>query len=451
MTRTVLIIDDDPSAAGFLQAALTRAGWTTDVARTGVGGLQAYDAGRPDLVLLDYDLPDIGGLEVLHALRARDPDATVIMVTGQGDVSTAVEAMRLGAENFLAKPVNLSHFEAAVERAHEKAVLKHRARYHEGRVAESVSGVFLGDDPAMRAVARLVERASAGSAPVLLLGETGTGKGVIAKQIHQLSGRAGADFVELNSAGLSATFLDSELFGHERGAFTDARVQKPGLFEIAHRGTLFLDEVGDLAPALQPKVLKVIEEQRFRRLGGSREIVVDARLIAATHRDLAAAVEAGEFRQDLYYRLAVFPIALPPLRERGADTIVAIATRLAAALAARIGERTVRFSAESLELLVAYRWPGNVRELSNVLERMLMLHPGLEEVGAEHLPAELTGDRREWRDAHSQLPRDESLASVERRHIERVLEQCGGNVADAAERLAIGRATLYRKLKSYGL
>ncbi|MDB4875040.1 MAG: hypothetical protein JWM41_1486 [Gemmatimonadetes bacterium] len=447
MTRTVLIIDDDPSAAGFLNTALTRAGWTADVARTGMAGLQAYDAARPDLVLLDYDLPDVGGFEVLHALRARDPDATVIMVTGLGDVSTAVEAMRLGAENFLAKPVNLSHFEAAVERAHEKAVLKQRARYHEARVAESVSGVFLGDDPAMREVSRLVARAAAGSAPVLLLGETGTGKGLIAKQIHRLSDRAGADFVELNSAGLSATFLDSELFGHERGAFTDARTQKAGLFEIAHRGTLFLDEVGDLAPSLQPKVLKVIEEQRFRRLGGAREIVVDARLIAATHRDLGAAVEAGEFRQDLFYRLAVFPITLPALRERGADTIVALATRLATALAARIGERTVRFSAEALELLVAYAWPGNVRELSNVLERMLMLHPRIEEVGAEHLPAELTGDRR---DRHEHVPKDLSLASVERRHIERVLEQCGGNVAEAAERLAIGRATLYRKLKSYG-
>ncbi|HEX2449588.1 MAG TPA: sigma-54 dependent transcriptional regulator, partial [Gemmatimonadales bacterium] len=282
---------------------------------------------------------------------------------------------------------------------------------------------------------------------VLLTGESGTGKGWVARMIHDLSPRAKAPFVEVNCAGLNPTFLDSELFGHEKGAFTDAKDRKQGLFEIADRGTIFLDEIGDLAPELQPKLLKVLETKTFRRLGGTREISVDVRLIAATNRQLQAEVEAGRFREDLYYRLSVMPIMLPAARDRSREDRLSLITRIMSDLRKELPDAPGTLTSEALERLIGYAWPGNVREMRNVLERAMILGRGQPAVSVEHLPGEFRarpgiGDRR-----HTPL----SLDDLERQHIERTLKHHGGNRTRAAQELGISRATLINKIKRYAI
>jgi transcriptional regulator with PAS, ATPase and Fis domain len=291
--------------------------------------------------------------------------------------------------------------------------------------------------------------AAAPHTSVLLLGESGTGKSFVAQLLHARSPRARSPFVEVNCAGLSATFLDSELFGHERGAFTDAREMKRGLFEVADHGTLFLDEIGDLDHALQPKLLKVLETRSFRRLGGTREISVDVRLVAATNRDLTADVAAGRFREDLFYRLSVFPLTIPPLRERSREDVLELVLASLRELAARHAGSPDQLAPRALELLVGYAWPGNVRELRNALERALVLARGEERIAPEHLPAALTaaGAPRAQRHDWEVL----TLAEVERRHIERTLHLTGGNRTLAAEKLGISRATLHVRIKEGGL
>ncbi len=394
-------------------------------------------------------MPGLSGLQVLQILRARDPDATVLILTGNGDVAAAVEAMQSGAENFLTKPIDLSLLKAATDRAAEKADLKRRARFFAEQQRGNAGDLdSVGQSPRMQDLRREIELLAPGDAPILLTGETGSGKGWAAKLIHGASARRAAPFVEVNCAGLSATFLDSELFGHEKGAYTDAKQQKLGLFEIADGGTLFLDEIGDLAPELQPKLLKVLESQRFRRLGGTREIEVNVRLVAATHHDLEEAVKGGRFRQDLFYRLAVLPVHLPPLRERGREEIIALAMRLLSDLRAKVGRGPTRFAPETLALLVQYPWPGNIRELRNMLERVLLLAAHAEELRPEHLPAELRAGCTVGDDARAE---DLSLEAMEKQHIARVLLLSDGNRAAAARALGVTRATLYKRLRTYGL
>jgi DNA-binding NtrC family response regulator len=447
VTGSILLIDDDPEILGVLGRFFERAGWVVLRAADPSEAAALYESEQPDLVLLDVGLPGISGLQLLDVLLARDADATVIMLTGNTDVATAVEAMRLGAENFLPKPVELRHLEAAVERAMEKVELRRRYRFFAERQAEPAATASLGTSPAMRELARTVERLAASDATVLLLGETGAGKGWVAHLIHSLSARAAAPFVEINCAGLSATFLDSEIFGHEKGAFTDAREQKRGLFEVADTGTFFLDEIGDLAAELQPKLLKVLESQKFRRLGGTREIKVDVRLIAATNRDLEAAVRESSFREDLYYRLAVLPVRLPPLRERGRQEISDMALRILADLRRRSGRGPATIAQEALDLFTRYGWPGNIRELHNVLERVILLEPDAAEVRAAHLPLEIRGAAGSSATDIADL----TLAELERRHIARVLARQSGNRTRTARVLGISRTTLYEKLRSFGL
>jgi DNA-binding NtrC family response regulator len=444
--RSILIIDDDPQMASMLRVLFERKGWQTTCAADAWAGLESYDRERPDLVLLDQDLPGLSGLRVLEVLRERDRDATVLMLTGHGDIPLAVEAMRLGAENFLSKPVDPAHLDAAVRLAAEKAELRRQNRFFRERQAADAGLGALGSSEIMRDVAWKLELLAAGTAPVLLTGETGTGKSWAAKRLHTLSARAGRPFVEINCAGLTSTFLDSELFGHERGAFTDAKTQKPGLFEIADGGTLLLDEIGDLAPELQPKLLTVLESQRFRRLGGTREIEVDVRLVAATHHDLKAAVDAGRFRQDLYFRLAVFPLRMPALRERGRDDVLALAQQLLVELQRRLGRGPTRFSVEALATLARHPWPGNIRELRNTIERILLFAQKEEELRPEHLPAELAAAGGVLRPDDFQ-DGDFTLATAERRHIERVVAHFGNHRSRAARALGISRATLYKKLR----
>jgi two-component system, NtrC family, response regulator AtoC len=448
MPRSILLVDDDSAILRLLSRFFERQQWETHQAMTGEEGLRAYEALHPDLVLLDLNLPGISGLDALEVMVGRG--ATVLMLTAEADVALAVEAMQLGAEGFLPKPVDLAHLGAAAERAVEKVELRRANHVLAAHMEERTRTGTLGASPRMRELARQVDLlAAARDTPALLLGESGTGKGFVTEMIHARSARARGPFVEVNCAGLSATFLDSELFGHEKGAFTDAKEMKRGLFEVADHGTLFLDEIGDLAPELQPKLLKVLETHTFRRLGGTRELSVDVRLIAATNRDLEAQVKAGKFREDLYYRLTVFPIQIPPLRDRSREDVMELVQASLVSLGSRHPDSPQRLSAKALDLLLGYAWPGNVRELRNSLERALVLSRGEKEIAPEHLPEGLRSPNapRAQRHDYEVL----TLEEMERRHIERTLHLTGGNRTVAAEKLGISRATLHTKIKEYAL
>ena len=418
--------------------------WDVTTATDGQAGIAAYEKESPDLVMLDVGMPGQSGIDVLRLLRERDPQATVVMLSGDDDIENVVQCMQLGAEGFLPKPIQARHLEAVVERAYEKSVLRHRNRVFSERQVRDASLDSLGTSQAMREVARQIELLAEGNAPILLTGATGSGKGWIAKLVHAASRRRSAPFVALNCAGLSATFLDSELFGHEKGAFTDAKTRKQGLFEVADGGTIMLDEIGDLAPELQPKLLTVLESKRFRRLGGTHEIEVDVRLIAATHIDLVAAVKAGRFREDLYYRIAALPVHVPSLRERGRGDIVDLTMSLLGDLRRQLGRGPTTISPEALERIAAYDWPGNVRELRNVLERAMLLSSGAAEMLPQHLPLELRPAAGELGEP---LPDDLSLKAAELRHIQRVLALVSGNRLKASKLLGMSRQTLYDRLQ----
>jgi DNA-binding NtrC family response regulator len=445
MADSVLLIDDDVDVLRAIGNAFERLGYEVTRELSGEAGLATFDRQRPEVVILDLRLPGMDGMEVLEALRKRG--AAVILLTGQSDVETAVRAMQLGAENFLTKPVDITHLAAAAARVADKVRLRrvNETLLHgtSGRGLES-----LGSSGQMQDFAHQVSLlAQSDRTTVLLTGESGTGKGWVARMIHDLSPRAKEPFVEVNAAGLNSTFLDSELFGHEKGAFTDAKDRKQGLFEIADRGTIFLDEIGDLVPELQPKLLKVLETKTFRRLGGTRELTVDVRLIAATNRNLQAEVERGRFREDLYYRLSVMPLMLPAVRDRTREDRMSLVNRILIDLRKELPDGPPALSSEVVERLLAYPWPGNVREMRNVLERALILGRGQPAVSVEHLPGEFrarpgVGDRR-----HTPL----SLDDLERQHIDRTLKHHGGNRTRAAAELGISRATLINKIKRYNL
>jgi DNA-binding NtrC family response regulator len=447
MAETLLLVDDDPDVQRAVGDYFERIGYEVARAGTGEAALEMYERLRPDVVILDLHLPGVTGLEILERLRASG--ASVLLLTGQGDIETAVRAMQLGAENFLTKPVDMTLLAAATLRVAEKVRLtRHnallRARDHLGEGLES-----LGGSPRMQEIARQVELlAQSDKTTALLTGETGTGKGWVARIIHRFSPRAAGPFIEVNCGGLTATFLDSELFGHEKGAFTDAKERKQGLFELAEGGTAFLDEIGELALDLQPKLLKFLDQKTFRRIGGTRELSVNARLIAATNHDLSADVKAGRFREDLFYRLSVLPIQLPAVRERSREDRLALLTRILAGLRTELPGSSGACTSEALERLLSAPWPGNVREMRNVLERAMILSQGAPAVGVEHLPADLRkgagsgGDRR-----HAPV----TLAEVERQQVERALRFHGGNRTRAAQELGISRATLINKIKAYAL
>ena len=454
MADSLLLIDDDADVLRAVGDYFERLAFEVYRETSGERGLDTFARLRPDAVLLDLHLPDVGGLEVLERLRG--DGAAVILLTGQGDIATAVRAMQLGAEHFLTKPVDMGHLAAATARVLEKVHLSRqyallRERDHQGESPES-----LGVSPGMQELARQIGLLAASErTTVLLTGESGTGKGWVARLVHRLSPRASAPFVEVNCGGLSATFLESELFGHEKGAFTDAKDRKLGLFELADGGTIFLDEIGDLAPELQPKLLRVLETKTFRRLGGTRELTVDVRLVAATNRELTSEVQAGRFHQDLFYRLSVMPLRLPAVRERSREDRLALVTRLLADLKPQLPGCPSDCAAETLDRLLSAAWPGNVREMRNVIERAMLLARGAPALGPEHLPPELRkggggsggsggsgADRR-----HLAL----TLEDVERQHIERALRFHGGNRTRAAQELGISRATLINKIKVYAL
>jgi len=443
----ILIIDDEPDITATLARFFERSRHEVLVAHSAADGLAAYHRARPDLVLLDLHLPDASGLDVLATLQAEQ--AVVIMITGQGDIEVAVESMRAGAENFLPKPVELAHLGAAADRALEKAKLREMNRFLTTRRGETTAGgALLGVSAAMTDVANQIGLlARSEKTTALLLGESGTGKGRVAELIHTLSPRAARPFVEVNCASMTATMLDSELFGHEKEALGDARERKLGLVEIANGGSLFLDEVADLDATLQPKLLRVLEGKSFRRLGGTEEVRVEVRLIAATSKDLVNEVTAGRFREDLYYRLSVMPITLPPLRARAREDLVQLIGAVLDELHPQLTDAPARVSDAALERLLKYAWTGNIRELRNVLERAMIMGRGAAEILPMHLPSEV----RDASGASVSHYTPKSLEEVERVHMERTLRAHSGNRTRAARELGISRATLIKKIKDYNL
>jgi DNA-binding NtrC family response regulator len=447
MPDSILLIDDDIGVLRAIGAFFESRGWDVYRELSGEEGLATAARALPDVVLLDLDLPGMNGLEVLDQLRSRD--GAVIVLTGDGDVPTAVSAMQLGAENFLVKPVDLPHLLAAADRAVEKVRLRRVNRTLIGQSAAAEGLETLGSSPAMREVARQASLlAHSDGTSVLLQGERGVGKGWVARLIHDLSPRASAPFIRVACGAGDAGWQEVELLGREGGTGdAEGEGRRQGLLEVADGGTLLLDDIADLPTELQAKLVAVLEGRAFRRVGGTREIPVDVRIVAATAGPLAAAVDAGRFRSDLYYRLNVVPLVIPPLRDRSRDDLLGLIRRFLRELAPANPGAPERLSEDALERLLGHPWPGNVRELRNVLERALLLARGQPLVGAEHLPGELRARAGIFDRRYTPL----TLEEVERMHIDRTLKHHNGNRTRAAKELGISRATLIAKIKRYAI
>ena len=444
---SVLIVDDERPVADAFAAFFERHGHhTVTCAYTGEDGISAYEALRPDLVLLDLRLPDMTGFDVYARIREHSP--VVIMITGHGDVPLAVQALQSGAENFLTKPVELAHLAVAAERAFEKVRLRQLNQYLTERRGNTGTSFALGTSSVMRDLAAQVELLAASDrTTVLLLGESGSGKGRVAELIHAHSPRKSEAFVEVNCAALTPESLEVALFGQDVNASGDGPAPRAGLFEVAEGGTLFLDEIGEVGLHLQARLLRVFEGKGFRRVGGTREIAADVRIIAATNRDLVTEVNDGRFREDLYYRLSVMPLYLPPLRARSREDLAELIGRIVDDLRPHLPAAPHAISDEALDRLLRHAWPGNIRELRNVLERAMIVGRGEERIETRHLPAEVRDLSMPNTDHH--VP--QTLEEVERAHIERSLKAHNGNRTHASRELGISRATLIKKVKEYGL
>ena len=441
----VLIVDDDPAVRFGLKDFLETRGYRVDEADSAKGAEQAFRENRPDVVLSDYRLPDGDALTLLPRLRAISEEVPVIVLTAHGSVELAVQAMKEGAEHFLTKPVTLPALEVVIARSLANQRNRRQQLARQERQGRQQFDPFAGTSRPIRELAEQARRVAAAERPVYLQGETGSGKGVIAAWLHANGPRADEAFVDLNCAGLPRELLESELFGHERGSFTGAVQRKIGLLDLAHRGTLFLDEIGDMEPQLQPKLLKVLEDHRFRRVGDVRDRQVDLRLIAATNQDLARRVATGHFRGDLYFRITTLPLVVPPLRDRVED-LPLLTRQLLDRLTAELGRPAITLSSGALQALAAYPWPGNIRELRNVLERAALLTDR-----SALTPDDLRFDLPAPPAPTSVRPPegDVTLKTMERQQIEMVLREEKGKVELAARRLGIPRSSLYQKLKQF--
>jgi two-component system, NtrC family, response regulator AtoC len=443
----ILVVDDERNIRTLCSRVL--AGDQIEVHGVGTGkeGLQTADEVSPDLVLLDLRLPDMDGIDVLRALKGRHPDTAVIIITGFGQIQSAVEAMKAGATDYLEKPFeHLEKLKLAVSRALEEVRARreiqrlHRLQEKEYRVDQ-----LIGESEGTRRLRELIGKlARSEAATILIHGESGTGKELVARGLHYESSRRDAPFMEVNCAAITETLFESELFGHEKGAFTDAKAAKKGLMELADRGTLFLDEVSEMSLNSQAKFLRVLQERVLRRVGGTRDIKVDLRIIAATNRPLEMRVKDGLFREDLFYRLNVIPIHIPPLRERR-DDIMSLARHFVVDANTRFHKSIKGFTPEAERLMVGYQWPGNVRELRNLIERLVILGNS-EHIEPQHLPVQFATQVRQAAVPESSTDEPRTLAEIERAYIAQIMQRVESNKSKAAKILGISRQTLRKKL-----
>lgn len=447
---SLLLVDDDSAFRQVMAGELGRLGYEVSSAGTGEEAVQRVATTEPEVVLLDLALPGMGGLETLKAIQAAAPATEVIMLTGHGSIDSAIESIRIGACDYVVKPCPLDELQIRIQRAIERRCLRQRATILErGLTPPDLGNSFIGNSPEFRRLLNLIDRVAPSDSTVLITGETGAGKERVAKLLHARSSRRSRPFVIVECAALQESLLQSELFGHERGAFTGADHAKPGLFEVANGGTIFLDEIGEISPATQTKLLRVLDTSTFRHVGSTREIRVDVRILTATNRDVPAMVRQGLFRQDLFYRLSTITLEVPPLRARVEDVIL-LAQRFAAVLNERFGSNK-QMSDAALDLLRQHSWPGNVRELLHVVEAALVLCEG-SQVLPEHLPASLRKENAvpsaESSRENSPLP---SLQEAELAHIRIALAASKGHRGNAAKTLGISERNLYRKLREHGL
>jgi DNA-binding NtrC family response regulator len=440
----VLIVEDDPATRSGLAELVQAWGFQTDEASDGEEGLRKVTSFRPAIIVSDLIMPRLGGHELLRALKDQLSDITFILLTAQGTIESAVEAIKDGAYDYLSKPVDPQRLRILLQKALERQETLREVRLLRRQLREQGSfGRIVGNSPGIRSLYRVIEQAAPTAASVLIWGESGTGKELVAQTIHELSPRASFPFVAINCAAIPETLLESEIFGHEKGAFTGAHDRRTGVFELAHRGTLFLDEIAEMMPATQVKLLRVLQERTFRRLGGRQEQSVDVRVIAATNRDPAEAVRDGKLREDLYYRLNVFTIDLPPLRERRADIPLFVQTFLNE-FNTRNNKSVRAVDQEAMYLLERYPWPGNIRELRNVIERATILSEG-DFIEARHLPPPVVS-RSEQALPTVTLSPGTTVDEAERRLILLTLEHTRNNKTRAAEILGISLKTLHNKL-----
>jgi DNA-binding NtrC family response regulator len=441
----ILAVDDERDVLEALSEMLSLWGFKVEIATDGTHALKKAAEFRPDVVLSDLAMPENDGLWLLRMLKDEMPDCPVIFLTGRGTIDAAVNAIREGAYDFIEKPLDSARLKVTIDRALEKNDTLREVQVLRRKLKQLGATDFIGQSSAMRRVFELIEKVAPAKASVAITGESGTGKEMVARAIHNLSQRREKPFIAINCASIPATLMESEIFGHERGAFTGADQRRPGVFELAHGGTLFLDEVGEIPIELQAKLLRVLEEGRLRRLGGKVELEVDVRVLCATNRDLKAEIKNTRFREDLYFRLNVFQIGLPPLRERRED-IPMLVQHFIEKFNQDSGKRVQGVHPDALDVLKGYEWPGNIRELRNSVERAVILCDG-ELITREHLPPDMAGkgpDKQAFR-----LPYGLTLDMVEKEYILGSLQRMGGNKARTAEILGVSEKTLYNKLNRY--
>jgi DNA-binding NtrC family response regulator len=449
----ILVVDDEHLIRWSLEQNLKKQGYEVFTAGSGEDALRLVREEAPDLMLLDIQLPGISGLEVLERVKEMEEETTVIMVTALGVLETAVKAMRMGAYDYINKPFNLDELAIVIKKALETGELKREVAHLRSEQSRKYGiGNIIGSNRHMHAVLAMVEKiARSDASTVLIQGESGTGKELIAKAIHYESARAEKPFMAINCAAVPETLLESELMGHEKGAFTDAKAMKKGLFETADGGTIFLDEIGDMDLGMQAKLLRVLEERTFRRVGGTKDIQVDVRIVSATNKDLIKGMEDKTFRNDLYYRIQVIPIFLPPLRERK-DDIITLAEHFIAHFNREFGKSVKGISKMAEKFLTEYSWPGNIRELKNVVERAIILESE-DTILLEHLPQEIvakTGGSGAGPVAFNLPPEGIDIEDVERELIRQALELSEGNQSKAAKKLSLGIDAFRYRMKKFG-
>ncbi len=447
----VFVVDDDPMVRTLLDRWLDIGGFEISSLSSGDSCMQALTEELPSVILLDVNMPGTDGMEILRQIREHNPLIPVVMLTANDGVETVVRAMKLGAYDYLTKPLDRTKLLTTVKNAAEHGRLSFRVAQLEREVEGRGYAGIVGNSPEMQRIFRQLDRLSKSDVSVLIHGESGTGKELVARALHMSGGRSRGPFVAVNSAAIPESLLESELFGHEKGAFTGAVARRAGRFEEANKGTIFLDEIGELSPAVQAKLLRVLQERKFQRLGGQATITSDFRLITATHRNLAEDVDTGRFRQDLYFRLAVFDLEIPPLRQRLED-IPALAQAFIQQFGRESGATADVLSPEALQVLLAYKWPGNVRELQNVIQRALVVAEG-SEIRVADLPARLRGTSEIASPTPQNAVVDDgaTLLDVSRKLVHTTLIKHAGNASAVMRELGIGRTRFYRMLKSFDL